>query len=124
MMTGSLTRERLVDGLPVGGKGEVDHSSGCHVTACRIAPVSISGLLEPLSAMVTGLFGGDDRDVIETKARALAEASAAVAQQAYASAQSAGQAGAGSAGGGATGGKDDVLDAEFEEVKDKDGKAS
>jgi len=66
---------------------------------------------------------GDDKDVIETKARALAEASAAVAQQAYASAQSAGQAGAGTAGG-ATGGKDDVLDAEFEEVKDKDGKAS
>jgi molecular chaperone DnaK len=67
---------------------------------------------------------GDDKDVIETKARALAEASAAVAQQAYASAQPAGQAGAGAAGGGAAGGKDDVLDAEFEEVKDKDGKAS
>jgi molecular chaperone DnaK len=67
---------------------------------------------------------GDDKDVIETKARALAEASAAVAQQAYASAQSAGQAGAGAAAGGAAGGKDDVLDAEFEEVKDKDGKAS
>jgi molecular chaperone DnaK len=67
---------------------------------------------------------GDDKDVIETKARALAEASAAVAQQAYASAQSAGPAGAGAAGGGASGGKDDVLDAEFEEVKDKDGKAS
>jgi molecular chaperone DnaK len=67
---------------------------------------------------------GDDKDVIETKARALAEASAAVAQQAYASAQSAGEAGAGAAGGGTAGGKDDVLDAEFEEVKDKDGKAS
>jgi len=69
---------------------------------------------------------GDDKDVIETKARALAEASAAVAQQAYASQESPGA--AGSAGGGAgssaggTGGKDDVLDAEFEEVKDKDGK--
>jgi molecular chaperone DnaK len=66
----------------------------------------------------------DDKDVIETKARALAEASAAVAQQAYASQQSAGAAGAAGAGGGAAGGKDDVLDAEFEEVKDKDGKAS
>jgi len=68
---------------------------------------------------------GDDKDVIETKARALAEASAAVAQQAYASQQAASPGGPGTTGGsGAGGGKDDVLDAEFEEVKDKDGKAS
>jgi molecular chaperone DnaK len=74
---------------------------------------------------------GDDKDVIETKARAVAEASAAIAQQAYASQQSAGAGGSGGAGGpgaggaaGSPGGKDDVLDAEFEEVKDKDGKAS
>ncbi len=38
---------------------------------------------------------GDDKDVIETKARALAEASAAVAQQAYAGQQAAGEAGPG-----------------------------
>jgi molecular chaperone DnaK len=62
--------------------------------------------------------------VIETKARALAEASAAIAQQAYAGQQPAGEAGPGPSGQGAGGGKDDVLDAEFEEVKDKDGKAS
>jgi molecular chaperone DnaK len=71
---------------------------------------------------------GDDKDVIETKARAVAEASAAIAQQAYASQQSAGAGGAGGPGAGGAaggpGGKDDVLDAEFEEVKDKDGKAS
>jgi molecular chaperone DnaK len=71
---------------------------------------------------------GDDKDVIETKARAVAEASASIAQQAYASQQSAGPGGPGGPGpGGASGGpggKDDVLDAEFEEVKDKDGKAS
>jgi|APFre7841882724_1041349.scaffolds.fasta_scaffold00091_12 molecular chaperone DnaK len=68
---------------------------------------------------------GDDKDVIETKARALAEASAAIAQQAYADQQGGGSAGPGPGAGaaGATGGKDDVLDAEFEEVKDKDGKA-
>jgi molecular chaperone DnaK len=71
-----------------------------------------------------GVLKGDDKDVIETKARALAEASASVAQQAYASQQSAGEAGPGSGGAGATGGKEDVLDAEFEEVKDKGGKAS
>jgi len=67
---------------------------------------------------------GDDKDVIETKARALAEASAAIAQQAYAGQAPAGEAGPGPGGKGAGGGKDDVLDAEFEEVKDKDGKAS
>ncbi len=73
-----------------------------------------------------GVIRGDDKDVIETKARALAEASAAVAQQAYANQQPGGGAGpeAGTTGGQAGGGKDDVLDAEFEEVKDKDGKAS
>jgi molecular chaperone DnaK len=69
----------------------------------------------------------DDKDTIEKKAAALAEASAKVAQQAYAS-QPGGDAGAaaggpGAAAGGAAGGKDEVLDAEFEEVnKDKDQK--
>ena len=73
-----------------------------------------------------GVIRGDDKDVIETKARALAEASAAIAQQAYASQQPGGGTGpgAGATGGQAGGGKDEVLDAEFEEVKDKDGKAS
>ena len=70
-----------------------------------------------------GVIKGDDKDVIETKARALAEASATIAQQAYAQAGEA-QAGGESPGGGATGGKDEVLDAEFEEVKDKGGKGS
>jgi molecular chaperone DnaK len=64
----------------------------------------------------------DDKDVIETKARALAEASAALAQQAYASQPGEGTAGEAPGGGGAA--KDEVLDAEFEEVKDKDDKAS
>jgi molecular chaperone DnaK len=65
----------------------------------------------------------DDKDVIETKARALAEASAALAQQAYASQPGEGTAGE-APGGGAGAAKDEVLDAEFEEVKDKDDKAS
>jgi molecular chaperone DnaK len=69
-----------------------------------------------------GALKNDDKDVIETKARALAEASAAIAQQAYAS--QAGEGAAGEAPGGAGAGKDEVLDAEFEEVKDKDDKAS
>jgi molecular chaperone DnaK len=84
---------------------------------------------------VRSALKGDDKDVLEKKTEALAQASAAIAQRAYAQTQGgpgaeAGAAGptgssgsAGSASGGA-GGKDDVVDAEFEEVRDKDRKAS
>jgi len=60
----------------------------------------------------------DDKDKIEKKLEALMQASSAIAQQAYA-ASGAEQAAAGEA---AAGGNDrgDVLDAEFEEVQDKD----
>jgi molecular chaperone DnaK len=66
---------------------------------------------------------GDDKEVIEKKAAALAEASASIAQQAYAAQPGApggeaGAAGSGTQPGGA-GDKGEVLDAEFEEV-DKD----
>jgi molecular chaperone DnaK len=68
---------------------------------------------------------GDDKDVIETKARALAEASAAIAQQAYASQEEPGPSGGGEPSSGPSGGaKEEVLDAEFEEVQDKDRKTS
>jgi len=79
----------------------------------------------------------DDRNVIEKKTEALAQASAGIAQRAYAAGQAGPEAAAGAAGGGAqssgsaggTGGqgqagRDDVVDAEFEEVKDKGRKAS
>ena len=70
----------------------------------------------------------DDKDFISKKTDALAQASGAIAQRAYAQTQSPGDAGAaGAAGGtgaGAGAGKDDVVDAEFEEVRDKDRKAS
>jgi molecular chaperone DnaK len=78
----------------------------------------------------------DDKDIIEKKTEALAQASATIAQRAYAQSQpgagpdmgAAGGAGAGPSGsatGGASGGgSDDVVDAEFEEVRDKDRKAS
>jgi molecular chaperone DnaK len=70
-------------------------------------------------------MSGDDREDIERKTQALEQASTALLQKMYE--QSA--AGA-AAGGGDTGGagghtekpKDDVLDAEFEEVKDGDRK--
>ncbi|HPF27211.1 MAG TPA: molecular chaperone DnaK, partial [Steroidobacteraceae bacterium] len=72
---------------------------------------------------------GDDKAAIDKKFEALTQASASIAQQAYAGTAE-GAAGAGpAAGGGAAdgergGGQDDnVVDAEFEEVKD-DKKAS
>jgi molecular chaperone DnaK len=75
---------------------------------------------------------GEDKAVIEKKTEALAQASATVAQKAYADTQGAGAGGAPAGGaapdegaqakGGA--GREDVVDAEFEEVKDKDRKAS
>jgi molecular chaperone DnaK len=77
---------------------------------------------------------GDDKNVIEKKTEALAQASASIAQQAYAAnpggpegAAAGPGATAGGGGAGASGsqaGRDDVVDAEFEEVKDKDRKAS
>ena len=66
-----------------------------------------------------------DKDTIEAKTTALAEASAAVAQKLYAEqAAEGGEGGGASAEGGASDGGDDVVDAEFEEVDgdDKDKK--
>jgi molecular chaperone DnaK len=79
---------------------------------------------------------GDDRGVIDKKAEALAQASAGIAQRAHAAETGAAGGGAdpGAAGGsdpapgaqpgGGGGGREDVVDAEFEEVKDKGRKAS
>ena len=69
---------------------------------------------------------GDDRDKIEKKLETLMQASSQIAQQAYAQSEGGAAGAAGAAGGaagaraGEEGGRDDVLDAEFEEVKDKD----
>ena len=85
--------------------------------------------VESAASDLKAVLRGDDKDIIEKKAEALAEASAKIAQQAYASqaGPEAGAAGAGGSAGGQpgsqSGGKDEVLDAEFEEVdKDKDRK--
>ncbi len=85
-----------------------------------------------LSDLRTALKG-EDKSAIEKKSEALAQASASIAQRAYAGSQGAagpdmGAAGGAESGPGAPGaqGRDDVVDAEFEEVKgsDKDRKAS
>jgi len=74
-------------------------------------------------AAVKAAMSGDDREDIERKTQALEQASAAVMQKMYE--QSAGSAPGGSSG--TSGGdneakKEDVLDAEFEEVKESDRK--
>ena len=85
-----------------------------------------------LSDLRTALKG-EDKNAIDKKSEALAQASASIAQRAYAGSQGAagpdmGAAGGAESGPGAPGaqGRDDVVDAEFEEVKgsDKDRKAS
>ena len=75
-------------------------------------------------AAVKAAMGGDDREAIESKTQALEQASAALLQKMYE--QSAAGAGAGGDTGATSGPsekpKDDVLDAEFEEVKESDRK--
>ncbi len=75
-------------------------------------------------AAVKAAMSGDDREAIESKTQALEQASAALMQKMYE--QSAASSGAGGDTGGPSGPsekpKDDVLDAEFEEVKESDRK--
>ena len=67
-----------------------------------------------------GVLKGDDKAAIERKTQALEQASAAVMQQIYSEQAAGAQAGAADPGAGSGSARDDVLDAEFEEVKDKD----
>jgi len=84
------------------------------------------GVESALSELKTAL-AGDDKDAIQKKTELLAQASSAIAQRAYAQPEGAqggtADSGASTAGGGEKG-KDDVLDAEFEEVKGKERKTS
>src|ERR1700690_703981 len=78
-------------------------------------------------AAVKAAMGGDDREEIERKTTELEQASSAIMQKMYeqsaAGAASSGDSGAGSGSAGrAQQPKDDVWDAEFEEVKDSDRK--
>jgi molecular chaperone DnaK len=77
--------------------------------------------IEAAISDLRGVLKGDDQSAIEHKAEALAKASAPVVQRAY-QAEGAGTGAGPSDAAGGEAGKDDVLDAEFEEVKDKGGK--
>jgi len=64
---------------------------------------------------------GDDKEAIEKKTETLATAAAGIAQQAYAAQGGGEAAGGGDAASGSSGAdKDNIVDAEFEEVKDQD----
>ncbi|MEO0576039.1 MAG: molecular chaperone DnaK [Pseudomonadota bacterium] len=80
------------------------------------------GAIESAIADVKTALAGDDKDAIEAKSKALAEASASMAQKAYEQSQ-ADEAGAAD-GDASAAAADDVVDAEFEEVKDDDQKSA
>jgi molecular chaperone DnaK len=62
---------------------------------------------------------GDDKDAIEAKTQKLSEASSKLAERLYAQKGAEGGAAAGDAGASSSAADDDIVDAEFEEVKDE-----
>ena len=85
----------------------------------RISDAEKQAASDAVTALKTAM-GGDDREEIERKTQVLEQASAAILQKTYEQQQAAGGAAAHEAGAEAK--KDDVLDAEFEEVKESDRK--
>jgi molecular chaperone DnaK len=73
-------------------------------------------------AAVKSAVSGDDREDIERKTQALEQASSALLQKMYEHAAGSGAGDAGAAPGHTDAKKDDVMDAEFEEVKESDRK--
>ncbi len=78
------------------------------------------GNIEAAISDLEGVMDKDDKNLIETKTKALTDATAKMAEKLYAEQ---GAAGAGEQAGGEQAADDDVVDAEFEEVKDDDKKA-
>ena len=72
-------------------------------------------------AALESVLGSDDQEEIEAKTKALTDASAKIAEKLYAAADSGAQ--ATDAGGQSRSADDDVVDAEFEEVKDDEKKS-
>ncbi|MEO1034677.1 MAG: molecular chaperone DnaK [Pseudomonadota bacterium] len=80
------------------------------------------GKVEAAVSDLKSALSGDDRDTIEAKSKALAEASASIAQKAYEQAQAGAE--SGPTDDAAAGEGDNVVDAEFEEVPDDDKKSA
>jgi molecular chaperone DnaK len=84
------------------------------------APASERAAAESAVAELREALKGDDKARIETKMQALSEAAAGLAQHAYAAPEGGD---AGPAGGSQADGREGVVDAEFEEIKDDQDKA-
>ncbi len=99
----------------------------------KVSPEERAKAESALSDLRTALKS-DDKEAIEKKIEALGQASASIAQRAYAQQAGAGAAGGEGSGGGSDSGagaaggsqkpEDNVVDAEFEEVRDKGRRAS
>ena len=95
----------------------------------KVSPEERHNIESALSELKTALTG-DDKEQIVRKTEMLAKATSALAERAYAQSGAQGQGAGPEAGAGAAGGdtgqanKDDVVDAEFEEVKGKERKSS
>jgi molecular chaperone DnaK len=76
------------------------------------------GAIESALSELEKVMKGEDKDAIESRITALEQAAQSLAAAAAAGSQGGGDAGGAQAGGGASA-KDDVVDAEFTEVKDK-----
>ena len=108
-----VTTRNQADALMHGARKSLD-DLGDKVDAADRA--DIEAAIDDLKTVI----GGDDKDAIEAKSKKLAEVSGKVAQAAYQAEQAAGGAEAPAGGGARPAGDDDnVVDADFEEVKDK-----
>jgi molecular chaperone DnaK len=87
-------------------------------------PAADKGVVETALADLKSALQGEDKDAIEQKIDAVAQASMKLGEALYQSSQGAAAGGAGSADSGGGDGKEDVVDVDFEEVKDDDSKKS
>ena len=78
--------------------------------------------IEAAIAALEEVMKGDDKEAIEEKTKALGEISGKLAERVYKEQAEQGEAPAGDAAAGEAGAEEDVVDAEFEEVKDSDSK--
>jgi molecular chaperone DnaK len=78
--------------------------------------------IEAAIAALEEVMKGDDKEAIEEKTKALGEVSGKLAERVYKEQAEQGEAPAGDAAAGEAGAEEDVVDAEFEEVKDTDSK--
>jgi molecular chaperone DnaK len=87
-------------------------------------PAADKGVVETALADLKSALQGEDKDAIKQKIDAVAQASMKLGEALYQSSQGAAAGGAGSADSGGGDGKEDVVDVDFEEVKDDDSKKS